>query len=713
MAMGASTARAADTVVAPPPLGQCSPDAPQRQEVRDLTAAQWARYLDAIKTLQKRETPETAAAYDRLAYLHHRYTNAVHNTALFLPWHRLFVRTFEYELQQIDPTVAVPYWDSTQEYQRLASAPFWSSSLLGGDGGRRGVVRSGQLAGWVPFYGAGGHESGGRALGLRRDWAVPRELGSGYGAPRIDAAVTGARSYDRFRKRIEGGMHDLVHALIGGDMNDRSFSPNDPVFWMHHAFIDELWSRWQRRARSHVMAYGGRRADVHRARLSDALPGFGGVRVRDVMRLSDVCVTYDTTVPALPTTTVLRTSAATVAPTQNVFYIATVSNAAGGTVDFEGPNGKALCRDVALEFAVNTWTATCRTTAARVTPDAGRARVRAVFSGDAADAPSSGAVVQRVVEHQPTVLWDPPERVVYGTPLGDRAAAFADRPGQFAYSTLETDGTPSVGLTPDTVLPAGFHVLRLSYTPDSGPPQTLTRQLVVDRAPLVVTPRDQRISTEDPMPPIDYDIDGFVRGESPAVLSGFLRPVCRAARPEGAGADDPRPVGRYLISCEGGDAPNYTIDTSATATLEVLEPGDPRLDQPPPAPALGRGRRIRHKVRKVCSTFHGRLYCGIKGVRGRIPVEIVRHRRVVARGSARPSGSLLEVRLRHRVRVGRYRLVLKSRAVAIRIIPPARARRASATVSLLCRVGNVFRRTASRIENGRRVTRWRVAQAPA
>ncbi len=24
-------------------------------------------------------------------------------------------------------------------------------------------------------------------------------------------------------------------------------SPNDPVFWLHHAFIDKLWAEWQRR----------------------------------------------------------------------------------------------------------------------------------------------------------------------------------------------------------------------------------------------------------------------------------------------------------------------------------------------------------------------------------------------------------------------------------------------------------------------------------
>ena len=28
-------------------------------------------------------------------------------------------------------------------------------------------------------------------------------------------------------------------------------SVNDPVFWMHHAFVDLCWTRWQRRHRVH------------------------------------------------------------------------------------------------------------------------------------------------------------------------------------------------------------------------------------------------------------------------------------------------------------------------------------------------------------------------------------------------------------------------------------------------------------------------------
>jgi tyrosinase len=37
----------------------------------------------------------------------------------------------------------------------------------------------------------------------------------------------------------------LVHRWMGGTMVAMS-SPNDPVFWLHHANIDRLWSDWIR-----------------------------------------------------------------------------------------------------------------------------------------------------------------------------------------------------------------------------------------------------------------------------------------------------------------------------------------------------------------------------------------------------------------------------------------------------------------------------------
>jgi tyrosinase len=34
------------------------------------------------------------------------------------------------------------------------------------------------------------------------------------------------------------------HNMIGGNMVDLT-SPNDPLFWLHHANVDRLWAVWQ------------------------------------------------------------------------------------------------------------------------------------------------------------------------------------------------------------------------------------------------------------------------------------------------------------------------------------------------------------------------------------------------------------------------------------------------------------------------------------
>jgi tyrosinase len=46
-------------------------------------------------------------------------------------------------------------------------------------------------------------------------------------------------------------------------------SVNDPVFWMHHAFVDLLWLRWQRRHRGarYLPAKPLARGDAQRGRV--------------------------------------------------------------------------------------------------------------------------------------------------------------------------------------------------------------------------------------------------------------------------------------------------------------------------------------------------------------------------------------------------------------------------------------------------------------
>lgn len=41
------------------------------------------------------------------------------------------------------------------------------------------------------------------------------------------------------------GMHAAGHFSIGGDGGDFYSSPNDPVFFLHHAMLDRVWWIWQ------------------------------------------------------------------------------------------------------------------------------------------------------------------------------------------------------------------------------------------------------------------------------------------------------------------------------------------------------------------------------------------------------------------------------------------------------------------------------------
>ena len=73
-----------------------------------------------------------------------------------------------------------------------------------------------------------------------------------------DTAPWNSTSSTGFRNKLEGwGIgrgndawrnHNRVHRWVGGHMLGGA-SVNDPVFWLHHAFVDLLWSRWQKRHR--------------------------------------------------------------------------------------------------------------------------------------------------------------------------------------------------------------------------------------------------------------------------------------------------------------------------------------------------------------------------------------------------------------------------------------------------------------------------------
>ncbi len=75
---------------------------------------------------------------------------------------------------------------------------------------------------------------------VTRDWDAS-QLGV---ASDLAAIQTYSGSFTGFQTLIEGVVHCGTHNAVGGDMAG-SASPTDPLFWLHHAFLDKTWATWQ------------------------------------------------------------------------------------------------------------------------------------------------------------------------------------------------------------------------------------------------------------------------------------------------------------------------------------------------------------------------------------------------------------------------------------------------------------------------------------
>ncbi|WP_341874850.1 tyrosinase family oxidase copper chaperone [Streptomyces albofaciens] len=273
----------------PQPVIPPAPTAPAHPHVRKnylaLTAQERHRFIQAVLETKR------SGAYDALVAIHvransHDYLHrdhglrTAHLTPSLLPWHRQFLLYFEQALRAVDPGVTLPYWDWTRD--RGHDSPLWADDFMGGDGrpGDREVT-TGPFArrnGWRlrvdvrptghDVWWANGHYTQDdrdyltRALRPPSTLSTARQLEDALALPVYDCPPWNHESgddppYRSFRNHLEGyakfawerdfaKLHGSAHRFVGGHMGYLS-SPNDPVFYLHHCFIDKIWADWQHR----------------------------------------------------------------------------------------------------------------------------------------------------------------------------------------------------------------------------------------------------------------------------------------------------------------------------------------------------------------------------------------------------------------------------------------------------------------------------------
>ncbi|VDI70976.1 Hypothetical predicted protein [Mytilus galloprovincialis] len=216
-----------------------------RKEIRTLSENEREDFLDAVRAL-KNDKSVSPNQYDVIALIHQGDTEfSAHGGPNFVSWHRYYCLMFEDALRKKKRGVTLPYWDSTLEFlmKKPEDSILFTKIFLGNP---KGVVFSGPFAFWKT-------PTKPQSL-LRRD--IPGAFSSLINPQTLQQVFK--KKYHREILTPTAGSdeanleahHDGVHVWVGGadgHMGGVYTSPMDPVFFLHHCFIDYLWEKFRQR----------------------------------------------------------------------------------------------------------------------------------------------------------------------------------------------------------------------------------------------------------------------------------------------------------------------------------------------------------------------------------------------------------------------------------------------------------------------------------
>ena len=224
---------------------------PIRRNVAHLTDAERLAYAQALRDVDLQAYADGVSYWDKQDQIHEGTHN--HNGNSFVPWHRELVNRFEKLLQQVNPEMALHYWD-------------WTQDPRAADDGQGGVVdlmtddwfgtANGTVEGTLETL-----HNGGNAAGARPTFGGPFTLppatitrGCGPGAPPVasDADIVGstdgipqAQQWSTFRQEVESS-HDSAHVFFGsGTIFNPHTAFEDPFVFLLHSNVDRLFAMWQ------------------------------------------------------------------------------------------------------------------------------------------------------------------------------------------------------------------------------------------------------------------------------------------------------------------------------------------------------------------------------------------------------------------------------------------------------------------------------------
>ena len=231
-----------------------------------------------------------------------------HDGQGFPTWHRYYLLAWERALQEVsgDDKFTIPFWDWTETEVEEICTP----DLLGTNN-TDGKVNGKYFDKWYVICTESQTKSKVKAHGTML--CDPRNISDSYvlerapGAdPRIktlprktnvdfalrfewyDFPPYGKQSSCSFRNLLEGyvnvetgfyskkahTMHNQVHLFLGGTMGDVRSASNDPIFLLHHAFVDRIFEKWLRKYKKSASNLSDTEAPIGHNRYDPIVPLF-------------------------------------------------------------------------------------------------------------------------------------------------------------------------------------------------------------------------------------------------------------------------------------------------------------------------------------------------------------------------------------------------------------------------------------------------------
>ncbi len=170
-----------------------------------------------------------------------------HQTWFFLPWHRAYLYCWESIVQAAIVELggpadwSLPYWnysDARNPNARVLPAAFRDTQTPDGTRNPLVVQRKQSVNAGDPLPA--------KRLALTAltepffEGTTAPGGSTGFGGP-----VTGFPNHGgNYNGVLEAQPHNVVHMDVGGLMQSPDTAAQDPIFWLHHANIDRLWSSW-------------------------------------------------------------------------------------------------------------------------------------------------------------------------------------------------------------------------------------------------------------------------------------------------------------------------------------------------------------------------------------------------------------------------------------------------------------------------------------